>query len=108
MQTSVCRSQQAFSWQVTELSKTLAVKTLQLEMEYIFAALEDEALDVAQGTEDAGFLLSRYRLPSVHPPPLRPSELTQDSCSTAYADSLQLCDCLGWIAERAAAMRLPS
>jgi len=46
--------------QVTALSKTLAVKTLQLEMEYIFAALEDEAIDVAQGTEDAGFLLSRY------------------------------------------------
>lgn len=44
---------------MTALSKTLAVKTLQLEMEYIFAALEDEALDVAQGTEDAGFLLSR-------------------------------------------------
>lgn len=45
--------------QVTTLSKELAVKTLQLEMEYIFGALEDEALDVAQDTENAGFLLSR-------------------------------------------------
>ena len=45
--------------QVLILSRTLAVKTLQLELEYIFAALEDEALDVAQGTKDAGFLLSR-------------------------------------------------
>ena len=45
--------------QVTTLSKELAVKTLQLEMEYIFAALEDEAMDVAQDTEQAGFLLSR-------------------------------------------------
>lgn len=35
------------------------MKTLQLELEYIYAALEDEALDVAQGTQDAGFLLSR-------------------------------------------------
>ena len=45
--------------QVLVLSRTLAVKTLQLELGYIFAALEDEALDVAQGTKDAGFLLSR-------------------------------------------------
>ncbi len=42
------------------MSKELAVKTLQLEMEYIFGALEDEALDVAQDLEGAGFLLSRY------------------------------------------------
>ena len=49
-----------FAPQVTTLSKELAVKTLQLEMEYIFGALEDEALDVAQDLEGAGFLLSRY------------------------------------------------
>ena len=48
------------SLQVLVLSRSLAVKTLQLEMEYIHAALEDEAVDVAQGTKDAGFLLSRW------------------------------------------------
>lgn len=32
--------------EVLALSRQLAVKTLQLEMEYAFAALEDEALDI--------------------------------------------------------------
>lgn len=53
------RCEESRGMQVLVLSRTLAVKTLQLEMEYIFAALEDEAVDVAQGTKDAGFLLSR-------------------------------------------------
>lgn len=44
---------------VSSLSRTLAVRTLQLEMEYIFSCLEDEALDVAQDLKGAGYLLLR-------------------------------------------------
>lgn len=45
---------------VSSLSRTLAVRTLQLEMEYIFTCLEDEALDIAQDLKGAGYLLLRY------------------------------------------------
>ena len=41
------------------LSQALAVRTLQLELEYIAGALEDEALDIGQGTQNPTFLLSR-------------------------------------------------
>lgn len=44
---------------VSSLSRTLAVRTLQLEMEYIYGCLEDEALDVAQDLQGAGYLLLR-------------------------------------------------
>ena len=44
---------------VSSLSRTLAVRTLQLEMEYVYSALEEEALDVAQDLKGAGFLLLR-------------------------------------------------
>ena len=44
---------------VSSLSRTLAVRTLQLEMEYIYGCLEDEALDVAQDLKGAGYLLLR-------------------------------------------------
>lgn len=44
---------------VSSLSRTLAVRTLQLEMEYIFSCIEDEALDIAQDLKGAGFLLLR-------------------------------------------------
>ncbi|KAL0029741.1 hypothetical protein WJX79_006839 [Trebouxia sp. C0005] len=44
---------------VSSLSRTLAVRTLQLEMEYIFTCLEDEALDIAQDLKGAGYLLLR-------------------------------------------------
>jgi hypothetical protein len=44
---------------VSSLSRTLAVRTLQLEMEYIFSCLEDEALDIAQDLKGAGYLLLR-------------------------------------------------
>lgn len=47
---------------VSSLSRTLAVRTLQLEMEYIYNCLEDEALDVAQDLQGAGYLLLRYTL----------------------------------------------
>lgn len=43
------------------LSRTLAVRTLQLEMEYIFCGLEDEALDIAQDLKGAGYLLLRCK-----------------------------------------------
>lgn len=45
---------------VSSLSRTLAVRTLQLEMEYIFSCIEDEALDIAQDLKGAGYLLLRY------------------------------------------------
>ena len=45
--------------QVAALSQELAVRTLQLEMEWVYNTLEDEALDIAQGTRAAGFLLLR-------------------------------------------------
>ena len=44
---------------VSSLSRTLAVRTLQLEMEYVYSALEEEALDVAQDLKGSGFLLLR-------------------------------------------------
>lgn len=44
---------------VSSLSRTLAVRTLQLEMEYIFSCIEDEALDIAQDLKGAGYLLLR-------------------------------------------------
>ena len=45
--------------EVSGLSRALAVRTLQLEMEYIFGCLEDEALDIAQDLKGAGYLLLR-------------------------------------------------
>ena len=45
--------------QVAELSRALAVRTLQLQMEYVAGCLEDEALDIVQNTQNAGFLLFR-------------------------------------------------
>ena len=44
---------------VASLARALAVRTLQLEMEAVLGTLEDEALDVAQGSSDAGFLIFR-------------------------------------------------
>lgn len=41
------------------LSRGLAVRTLQLELEYIYGCLEEEALDIGQGTQNPTFLLSR-------------------------------------------------
>lgn len=38
----------------------VAVRTLQLQLEYVAASLEDEILDIAQNTQDAGFLLFRW------------------------------------------------
>ena len=48
---------------VSSLSRTLAVRTLQLEMEYIYGCLEEEALDVAQDLQGAGYLLLRLMPP---------------------------------------------
>ena len=45
--------------QVGALSRALAVRTLQLELEYIYGCLEEEALDIGQGTQNPTFLLSR-------------------------------------------------
>ena len=45
--------------QVGGLSRALAVRTLQLEMEFMYGYLEEEALDVAQGSQAAGWLLFR-------------------------------------------------
>ena len=45
--------------QVGALSRALAVRTLQLEMEYVYSYLEEEALDIAQGSQAAGWLLFR-------------------------------------------------
>jgi len=45
--------------QVGGLSRALAVRTLQLEMEFMYGYLEEEALDVAQGSQAAGWLLYR-------------------------------------------------
>ena len=45
--------------QVGALSRALAVRTLQLELEYIYSCLEEEALDIGQGTQNPTFLLSR-------------------------------------------------
>lgn len=35
------------------------MRTLQLELEYVYGCLEDEALDIGQGTQNPSFLLSR-------------------------------------------------
>ncbi|KAK9810635.1 hypothetical protein WJX73_006190 [Symbiochloris irregularis] len=45
--------------EVTELTRALAVRTLQLQMEYVAASLEDETLEIVQNTPNAGFLLFR-------------------------------------------------
>ncbi len=45
--------------EISGISRSLAVRTLQLEMVYVFGVLEEEALDVAQGTSSAGFILFR-------------------------------------------------
>jgi len=44
---------------VAALTRAAALRSLQLEAEAAYGALEDEALDVAQGTQNAGFLLFR-------------------------------------------------
>lgn len=44
---------------VASLARALAAVTLQLEMEAVLGTLEEEALDVAQGSSDAGFLIFR-------------------------------------------------
>ena len=46
--------------QVEDLSRALAVRTLQLQLEYVAGSLEDETLDIAQNTQNAGFLLFRH------------------------------------------------
>lgn len=43
------------------------MRTLQLELEYIYQCLEEEALDIGQGTQNPTFLLSRQVRPSTHP-----------------------------------------
>jgi hypothetical protein len=50
--------------EIDEITRSLAVRTLQREMVYVFGGLEDEALDIAQGTGAAGFLLLRLPLAS--------------------------------------------
>ena len=45
--------------QVADLSRMLAVRTLQLQLEYVAASLEDETLDIVQNAQNAGFLLFR-------------------------------------------------
>lgn len=40
--------------EVMALSRLLAVRTLQLEMEYIYRSLEDEALDIGVGSSGEG------------------------------------------------------
>ena len=45
--------------QVTEVSRALAVHTMQLQMEYVAASLEDEALDLAERSPSAQLLLNR-------------------------------------------------
>jgi hypothetical protein len=40
--------------EVMALSRLLAVRTLQLEMEYIYRSLEDEALDIGVGSSGGG------------------------------------------------------
>lgn len=45
--------------EISGISRSLAVRTLQLEMAYVFGVLEEEALDIAQGTSSRGFLLFR-------------------------------------------------
>ncbi|KAK9821246.1 hypothetical protein WJX74_000565 [Apatococcus lobatus] len=45
--------------EVSALSRALAVRTLQLEMEFIYGCLEDEAMDITQGTNAAAFMLFR-------------------------------------------------
>ncbi len=40
------------------------MRTLQLELEYIYGCLEEEALDIGQGTQNPTFLLSRQVCPS--------------------------------------------
>ena len=39
------------------------MRTLQLELEYIYGCLEEEALDIGQGTQNPTFLLSRQVRP---------------------------------------------
>lgn len=46
--------------EVSALSRALAVRTLQLEMEFIYGCLEDEAMDITQGISAAAFMLFRY------------------------------------------------
>lgn len=69
--------------QVLVLSRTLAVKTLQLELEYICSALEDEALDVVQGTQDAGFLLTRCSFLLTSGGPRGLNQLSKDHLTVA-------------------------
>ena len=45
--------------QVTELSRALAVHTMQLQMEYVASSLEDEALDLAERSHSTQLLLNR-------------------------------------------------
>ena len=56
--------------EVSALSRALAVRTLQLEMEFIYGCLEDEALDITQGISAAAFMLFRYNF--AHPLPALP------------------------------------
>ena len=51
--------EQAATVQVTEVSCALAVHTMQLQMEYVAASLEDEALDLAERSPSAQLLLNR-------------------------------------------------
>ena len=52
-------TEQAATVQVTEVSRALAVHTMQLQMEYVAASLEDEALDLAERSPSAQLLLNR-------------------------------------------------
>ena len=45
--------------QVTELSRALAVHTMQLQMEYVASSLEDEAMDLAERSSSTQLLLNR-------------------------------------------------
>ena len=63
---------------VGALSRALAVRTLQLELEYIYGCLEEEALDIGQGIQNPTFLLSRQVHPSTHS--CDPASLEQLPC----------------------------
>ena len=65
--------------EVSALSRALAVRTLQLEMEFIYGCLEDEAMDITQGTSAAAFMLFRYAREPPAPTPTHPPPTSVDT-----------------------------
>ncbi len=60
--------------EVSALARTLAVRTLQLEMEFIYGCLEDEAMDITQGASASAFMLFRSPPPPSWPLSKRPRQ----------------------------------